>query len=82
MGCNLPGFSVDGIIQTRILEMGCHFLLQGIFLTHLSCVSIVEAMDDGEKMLNEHLDQSKKERDFFLNHISESRCSKAVSFAL
>ena len=34
--------------------------------THLSCVSVVEAMDDEEKMLNEHLDQSKKERDFFL----------------
>ena len=68
MDCNLPGFSV-GIFQTRILEMGCHFLLQGSSSprngTHLSCVSVMEPMDDGEKMMNEHLDQSKKERDFF-----------------
>ena len=28
-----PGSSVPGILQARILEVGCHFLLQGIFLT-------------------------------------------------
>ena len=27
MGCSLPGFSVHGILQARMLE--CHFLLQG-----------------------------------------------------
>ena len=27
------GFSVHGIFQARVLEWGCHFLLQGIFLT-------------------------------------------------
>ena len=32
MDCRLPGFSVHGILQTRILEC-CHFLLQGIFPT-------------------------------------------------
>ena len=36
--CNLmdgspPGSSVHGISQARILGMGCHFLLQGVFLT-------------------------------------------------
>ena len=33
MDCSPPGFSVHGISQARILEWGCHFLLQGIFLT-------------------------------------------------
>ena len=31
MDCSLPGSSVHGILQARILE--CHFLLQGIFPT-------------------------------------------------
>ena len=30
MDCSLPGSSVHGISQARILEwLGCHFLLQG-----------------------------------------------------
>ena len=33
MGCSLPGSSVHGIFQARVLEGGCHFLLQGIFPT-------------------------------------------------
>ena len=34
MDCSLPGFSVHGIFQARVLEwVGCHFLLQGIFPT-------------------------------------------------
>ena len=33
MNCSPPGSSVRGILQARILEKGCHFLLQGIFLT-------------------------------------------------
>ena len=32
MDCSLPGFSVHGIFQARVLDC-CHFLLQGIFLT-------------------------------------------------
>ena len=31
--CSLPGSSVHGIFQARILEWVCHFLLQGIFPT-------------------------------------------------
>ena len=31
MGCNLPGSSVHGIFQARILGWVAHFLLQGIF---------------------------------------------------
>ena len=34
MDCSLPGSSVHGILQARILEwVACHSLLQGIFLT-------------------------------------------------
>ena len=33
MDCSLPGSSVHGILQARVLEWGCHFLLQQIFLT-------------------------------------------------
>ena len=43
MDCSLPGSSAHGISQARILEQGCHFLLQGIFPTqgsnlHLLCL--------------------------------------------
>ena len=31
--CNPPGSFLHGILQARILEWGCHFLLPGIFLT-------------------------------------------------
>ena len=31
MDCSPPGSSVPGILQTRITEVGCHALLQGIF---------------------------------------------------
>ena len=33
MGFNLPGSSVHGILQARILEWVCHSLLQGTFPT-------------------------------------------------
>ena len=33
MDCSLPGFSVHGIFQARILEWDSHSVLQGIFLT-------------------------------------------------
>ena len=36
MDCSLPGSSVHGILQARVLEWGCHALLQGIFLTQRS----------------------------------------------
>ena len=43
MDCRLPGYSAHGISQAKILEWGCHFLLQGTFLTqgsnpHLLCL--------------------------------------------
>ena len=31
--CRPPGFSDHGILQARILKLGCHALLQGIFPT-------------------------------------------------
>ena len=31
--CRLPGLADHGILQARILELGCHALLQGILLT-------------------------------------------------
>ena len=33
MDCSLPGFSVYGIFPGKSTGVGCHFLLQGIFLT-------------------------------------------------
>ena len=33
MNCSPPGSSVHGIFQARNTGVGCHFLLQGIFLT-------------------------------------------------
>ena len=33
MDCSPPGCSVPGILQARITGVGCHALLQGIFLT-------------------------------------------------
>ena len=33
MDCSLLGSSVYGIVQAGITRVGCHFLLQGIFLT-------------------------------------------------
>ena len=33
MDCSPLGSSVHGIVQARILELGCHVLRQGIFLT-------------------------------------------------
>ena len=38
MDCGLPGSSAHGISQTG---MGCHFLLQGIFLTQGSNPSLL-----------------------------------------
>ena len=37
MDCSPPGSSVQGISQARILGVGCHFLLQGIFPTQGWC---------------------------------------------
>ena len=34
--CSPPGSSVHEIFQASILKVGCHFLLQGIFLTQVS----------------------------------------------
>ena len=41
MDCNLPGSSAHGILQTRILEWACHALLQGIFPTKGSNLSLL-----------------------------------------
>ena len=36
MDCSPPGFSVHGIFQAKNTIVGCHFLLQGIFLIQVS----------------------------------------------
>ena len=41
--CSLLGSSVHGILQARIRE-GCHFLLQGIFLTQESNVHLLSLL--------------------------------------
>ena len=33
MDCSLPGSSINGIFPGKNTGVGCHFLLQGIFLT-------------------------------------------------
>ena len=33
MDCSLPGFSIHGIFPDKSTGVGCHCLLQGIFLT-------------------------------------------------
>ena len=37
MDHSLPRSSVHGILQARILELGCHFFLQGVLPTQGSC---------------------------------------------
>ena len=41
MDCSPPASSVHGLFQARILEWGCHFLLQGVFLTQGSNWSLL-----------------------------------------
>ena len=58
MDCNLQGSSVHGIFQARILERGCHFLLQEIFpmqglnpgLPHCRQTFYVWAMREGTRL--------------------------------
>ena len=39
MDCSPPGSSVHGIFPGRNTGVGCHFLLQGIFPAHISCIA-------------------------------------------
>ena len=41
MDCSLPGFSVHRDYSGKNTEVGCHFLLQGIFLTQGSNLSLL-----------------------------------------
>ena len=41
-----PGSSVHGILQAKILEWGCHALLQGIFLTQGSNLCLLHWQED------------------------------------
>ena len=41
MDCSPLGSSIHGILQARILELSCHFLLQGIFLTQGSNLGLL-----------------------------------------
>jgi len=38
MDCSLPGSSVHGDSPGKNTRVGCHFLLQGIFSTQVSCI--------------------------------------------
>ena len=42
--CSQPSSTVHGILQARVLEWGCHFLLQGIFLTQGSIWHLLHCM--------------------------------------
>ena len=39
MDCTLPGFSIHGDSPSKNARMGCHALLQGIFLTQVSHIA-------------------------------------------
>ena len=41
MDCSPPGFSVQRILQARILAVGSHSLLQGVFWTQRSNLSLL-----------------------------------------
>ena len=41
MDCNLPGSSFHEIFQGKNTSMGCHFLLQRIFLTQRSILCLM-----------------------------------------
>ena len=41
MDCSLPGFSVHRDYSGKNAEVGCHFLLQGIFLTQGSNLDLL-----------------------------------------
>ena len=58
MLCNLvdgspPGSSVHGISQARILGVGCHFLLQGVFLTQGSNLSLLHWQADSFRLTHQ-----------------------------
>ena len=42
--CSPPGSSVHGISQARLLGVGCHLLLQGIFQTQESNPSLLQLL--------------------------------------
>ena len=44
--CSPPGSSVHGISKARILEWGCHFLLQEIFPTQRSNLHLLHLQAD------------------------------------
>ena len=46
MDCSPSDSSVPGILQTGILELGCHFLLQGIFPTQGSNPNLLHQQAD------------------------------------
>ena len=59
MDCSLPGFSVHGILQARVL-VGWHFLLQGIFLTQ-GCIWI-HRTQQWRRCLSSHREQQRSHR--------------------
>ena len=44
MGCSPPGSSVHGIFPGRTTRTGCHFLLQGVFLTQGSNLCLLHLL--------------------------------------
>ena len=48
MDCSPPDSSVHGILQARILVVGCHSLLQGVFLGLLHCRQILYPLSHQE----------------------------------
>ena len=53
IGCSLPGSSVHGIFQAKNIGLGCHFLLQGIFLTQQSNLGLLRCRQTHYRLSSE-----------------------------
>ena len=68
MNCSLPGFSVHGDSPGKNTGVGCHALLQGVFLTQgsnlglLHCRWILYALSHLRSPIHEETKQNRKER--------------------
>ena len=68
MNCSLPGFSVHGDSPGKNTGVGCHALLQGIFLTQgsnlglLHCRWILYGLSHLRSPIHEETKQNRKER--------------------
>ena len=74
MDCSPPGSSVHEIFQARILKVGCHFLLQGNFLTQRSNPGLLHCRQSPALQVNSLLTEPPGKR-LTLPYLSLKLCS-------